>query len=1000
MTPDGGGRITHWLAVATGNGPIYALGVLFGLNLMDEIDRDGFGVLLPNIQAAFHLNLQGILTLVAIVGIGALLLQVPIAFLADRHNRVRIAGAGGALWGLFAIATAAATNIWMLGVARVGSGIGQAVVDPTHNSLIADYYAPGVRPRVYSLHRSANALGRFIGPLAFGLIAYQFGWRAPFVVFAIPTFILVLLSLRMTEPIRGAQERRAAGASEEAIATEEVVPSWAEAWRMSWKVESLRRIWYALPFLSAALLGFVALAGLLYKQEFGLDVRARGLVAASAEPVGLVGLLFGARIATRLMAQDPALVMRFLAKVAFVVSGLALAFALAPWLWLAVVLQGLISGGLALIVPGVLATLSLAIPARARSTGFSIGALWVIPGLILLPIIGAVGDHWGIRLGMSLLTPIFLIGGWVVASAGQALDRDISQVWTSSAALSEVAYERSQGRSKLLLVRGLDVSYDGVQVLFGVDFEVGEGDVVALLGTNGAGKSTLLRAISGAVQADKGAVMFDGRDCTAAPPNEIAARGLALVPGGKGVFPTLTVAENLKAAAWLLHAEGAGDDLGRVLELFPILRRDLGRPAGDLSGGQQQMLALGMALMGEPRLLMIDELSLGLAPVVVEQLLVVLDELKARGVTIILVEQSVNLALSIAKTAYFMEKGEIRFHGDTAELLKRPDVLRSVFLEGAASSVGRAERDPGATVAAAPPTTPDGAATSPGQAGGRPDVTAGNVTAGNVTAGNVTAGAATLETVGLTCSFGGVAAVNEVSLTVARGEIVGIIGPNGAGKTTLFDLVSGFVASSRGRVLLNGSDVTRLGPDGRARRGLGRSFQDARLFPALTVEGTIAVALERSLRVRDPVSAALHLPRAYDGEAEVRARVAELVELLGLGAYRAKFVHELSTGTRRVVDLACLLAHRPSVVLLDEPSSGIAQRETEALGPLLVRIRDGLGASLIVVEHDMPLVCSISDRLVAMEQGRIIAQGLPADVLHHPEVIRSYLGTSAALTPT
>ena len=951
------GRVTRWLRNATGDGPIYPLMILFGLNLMDEVDRDGFGVLLPTIQADFHLNLQGILSLVALVGIGALLLQVPIAWLADRRSRVRLAGAGGALWGLFAIATALATNTWTLGLARVGSGVGQAVVDPTHNSLIADYYAPDVRPRVYSLHRSANALGRFIGPLMFGLVAYRFGWRTPFVIVALPTFILVLLSLRIQEPLRGAQERRAAGASDQAIATEEVSPSFAEAWRMSWKVESLRRIWFALPFLSAALLGFVSLASLLYKQQFGLDVRDRGFVAASAEPLGLVGLLVGARIATRLIAEDPSSVMRFLAKVATVVAGLALLFALAPWLWLAVVIQGLISGGLALIVPGVLATLSLAIPARARSTGFSIAALWVIPGLILLPIIGAVGDHWGIRLGMVVLTPVFLIGGWVVASAGQVLDRDIKQVWTSSAALSEVAYEQSQGRSKLLLVRGLDVSYDGVQVLFGVDIEVEAGDVVALLGTNGAGKSTLLRAIAGAVQADKGAVMFDGRDTTAAPPNEIAARGVALVPGGRGVFPTLTVAENLKAAAWLDDGHGAAS-LDRVLDLFPVLRRDTNRPAGDLSGGQQQMLALGMALMGSPRLLMIDELSLGLAPVVVEQLLGVVDELKASGVTIILVEQSVNLALSIAKTAFFMEKGEIRFHGDTADLLTRPDVLRSVFLGGAASSNGwSAERQ--APAAARPTVTPS------------------------------------LETVALSRSFGGVNAVDGVSLTVASGEILGIIGPNGAGKTTLFDLVSGFVPVGHGRVLLNGVDVTRLGADGRARRGMGRSFQDARLFPALTVEGTIAVALDRSVGVRDPFSAALHLPSVYDAEVRVRERVAELVDLLGLAAYRGKFVHELSTGTRRVVDLACLLAHRPSVVLLDEPSSGIAQREAEQLGPLLVRIREGLGASLVVIEHDMPLIGAISDRMVAMEQGRIIADGSADEVLHDPEVIRSYLGTSS-----
>jgi branched-chain amino acid transport system ATP-binding protein len=202
--------------------------------------------------------------------------------------------------------------------------------------------------------------------------------------------------------------------------------------------------------------------------------------------------------------------------------------------------------------------------------------------------------------------------------------------------------------------------------------------------------------------------------------------------------------------------------------------------------------------------------------------------------------------------------------------------------------------------------------------------------------------------------FGGIRAVDDVSLSVAPGEIVGLIGPNGAGKTTLFDLISGFTAADHGRVRLAGTDITGLGPDGRARRGLGRSFQDARLFPALTVEDAIAVALERFVQVRDPFNAALRLPAQQDAEFAVEARVDELIDLMGIESFRSKFIHELSTGSRRVVDLACVLAHRPTVVLLDEPSSGIAQREAEALGPLIRRIRDSLGASVLLIEQTCP----------------------------------------------
>jgi ABC-type branched-subunit amino acid transport system ATPase component len=236
---------------------------------------------------------------------------------------------------------------------------------------------------------------------------------------------------------------------------------------------------------------------------------------------------------------------------------------------------------------------------------------------------------------------------------------------------------------------------------------------------------------------------------------------------------------------------------------------------------------------------------------------------------------------------------------------------------------------------------------------------------------------------------------------VRAGEVLGFIGPNGAGKTTLFDVISGFLPPDEGQITLTTDgvvhDLTTRSPQRRARLGLGRSFQDGRLFPALTVAETIAVALELHVDVRDPVAAALNLPAVLDSEHDVGLRVEELIELMGLGAFRDKFVHELSTGSRRIVDLACVLAHGPSVLLLDEPSSGIAQRETEALGPLLLRIRDALGASILVIEHDLPLLSSISNRMVALDLGEVVATGTPGEVVHEPRVVASYLGTSQSV---
>ncbi|MGI8794889.1 MAG: ABC transporter ATP-binding protein [Acidimicrobiales bacterium] len=255
---------------------------------------------------------------------------------------------------------------------------------------------------------------------------------------------------------------------------------------------------------------------------------------------------------------------------------------------------------------------------------------------------------------------------------------------------------------------------------------------------------------------------------------------------------------------------------------------------------------------------------------------------------------------------------------------------------------------------------------------------------------------AVLEVTDLSVRFGGVQAVDAVTFELAEQEILGVVGPNGAGKTTMFDAISGFVAST-GRVVLEGRDVASMSPERRSRARLGRSFQDAKLFPSLTVFETLAVAFERHIGLQDPVSSALTLPWVRKAERRIRSRVEDLIELMGLGAFRDKFVSELSTGSRRIVDLAVIMAHDPRVLLLDEPSSGIAQRETEALGPLLVRIRDETGASLIVIEHDMPMITSVSDRLLALETGRVLTDGKPADVLNDPRLVAAYLGSDRAV---
>ena len=514
----------------------------------------------------------------------------------------------------------------------------------------------------------------------------------------------------------------------------------------------------------------------------------------------------------------------------------------------------------------------------------------------------------------------------------------------------------------LLRCSNVNASYGSLQVLFGIDLQVREGEILALLGTNGAGKSSLLKSITGLLPAHKGTVTLDGQAIHHESTERIAGRGLTMMPGGRGIFSSLTVAENLRVASWTLRHDRVAMEEARqsALELFPSLGARLGVVAGNLSGGEQQMLSLAMAFLTKPRILCIDELSLGLAPTVVGDLIEAVRDIHRRGTTIVIVEQSVNVALLVAERAVFLEKGQVRFSGPSSDLLDRPDLLRAVFIGGDAEGGPDTSSKPAAVA-------------SRGE--------------------NPEAGP-TLQTHGLVKRFGGITAVNAIEFTVYPREIVGLIGHNGAGKTTLFDVISGFLRPDEGTIILDGIDVTNTPAYWRSIGGLGRSFQEARLYPTLSVADTVLVSLERHLANRDPFAAAFRLPASTDSEARAVHRVNVIIEMLGLDAYRERPTGELSTGTRRIVELACILAHKPSLLMLDEPSAGVAQAETEALGPLLRQVAAETGCAMVVIEHDMTMISGLCDRLVALELGAVIAEGSPAEVLASDAVIASYLGTN------
>jgi ABC-type branched-subunit amino acid transport system ATPase component len=242
----------------------------------------------------------------------------------------------------------------------------------------------------------------------------------------------------------------------------------------------------------------------------------------------------------------------------------------------------------------------------------------------------------------------------------------------------------------LLEMQGIDVKYDKVQVLYDIDFCVRRGERVALLGTNGAGKSTVLKVASGLKAPAGGVVRWKGEDTAKIPAEELVRKGLGQVPGGRGLFPTLSVGENLRMGGYLYADKSRVDqEIERVIHYFPWIKDRLEQAAGTLSGGEQQQLATARALIARPEVLMIDELSLGLAPVVVERLMETVQRLhEDEGLTVVIVEQQATFALAYTDRAYFLEKGEVRYEGPSTGLVERPDLLRSVFLAGATAGFG------------------------------------------------------------------------------------------------------------------------------------------------------------------------------------------------------------------------------------------------------------------------------------------------------------------------
>ncbi len=654
-------------------GGVSTLVVLVGLRLLDSLEGQAFAVLSPDIQAGLGLSDTA---LGAVAGLGAaifVLAALPLGYLADRRRRTTIAAVCAAVAAGFTLATGLVVAVWQLALARFGVGIGKASLLPVHNSLLADRYPVAGRARVFAAHNLAAPAAAVLGPVLVGGLAAiaggAEGWRLPFLVLAVPMTVFAVAARFLPEPAHGLQEREALESTDDSsAATANDVPdipiSYATATERLLKIRTLSFL-----LLGVGVLGFVLVAvptflNVLLEDRFGLDALGRGLAVSVTEVGSLLGVLVGGVAGDRLLRRSPP------AAIVFLGAGTAvygLLFTVALFLpGLIPMLLGVSLANFALYAATVpiYAFVAAVVPARLRSLGFALLGIYIflLGGFLGGIITGLLSDAHGTRFALAVVTaPVCLVAAALASYGARFVRRDMSLV------VEELVEERDERRRiretgadlPVLQVRNLDVSYGPVQVLFGVDLDVARGEVLALLGTNGAGKSTVLRAISGLVLAERGVVRLNGRSITYVGAPERVGLGVVQMPGGKGVFPSLSVTDNLLAGchrfAWDRPRVRARIEAS--LELFPQLADLADQAAGLLSGGEQQMLALAKAMLAEPEILLIDELSLGLAPVAVGQLLDVVGRLRDQGVTMMLVEQSVNVALAVADRAVFLERG-------------------------------------------------------------------------------------------------------------------------------------------------------------------------------------------------------------------------------------------------------------------------------------------------------------------------------------------------------
>ena len=671
--------------------PITALGLLA---VADGFQSYGFTVLTPEISTALGISVGAIAAARALQTFAIGIAPLPIAALSQsKSRRAMLCIVTGLAWSVITLFTGFVTSMVALLLVLFLDGLSTGSVTALHFPLLMDSYHPEGRVRAAASYSAFTFAGQVASPLLVGLLAGLLGftWRGVFLGLGATSTVMALLAIGLRDPGFGRWDTEQVRASvhqadETGVSHDEVTLGFWEICRRVMLIPTTRRMLTGALVFGILQIPAQTFVSFFLQQRWNLGPGARGIFFAYLGGATMIGLLVYGRKGEQQFRVDPARMVRTVG----VVLALAMIFVamggLSPWFAGMILCFGAYGALVGCLGPALAIALLSVIPARMRPHAQALFGIFLALGGILGALLFAgIDTRYGVAGTMVSIALPGIIGAIVIGSAGKYIGNDLDRMIDEILEEEEVNRLQSTGHVlPMLSCQGIDFSYGQLQVLFGVDFTVDDGEMVALLGVNGAGKSTLLKAISGIGLPTRGSVRFRGKEITYLDAERRVALGITQIPGGRAVFGPMTVIENLRSFGYTVGRDRRGLDgaVDRCLATFPRLGERRNSLASTLSGGEQQMLGLCKALILRPQLLLIDELSLGLAPVIVGQLLDMVRAINADGTAVVLVEQSVNIALNLAHHAYFMEKGEMRFDGASAELLERADLLRAVFLSG------------------------------------------------------------------------------------------------------------------------------------------------------------------------------------------------------------------------------------------------------------------------------------------------------------------------------